>query len=509
MTAPDSEGVSAPETAGSMRQSAASGAMLVGTSQLIKMIAQFASVIVIARIIGPQQIGISAMVAPLLALALLFQDLGLGQATVQSRTISDAQINGLFWVGIAVSVALALVLTVLSPFIADFYHSPDVMPLTIAIAVLTIVSGAGAQPLALLNRNMRFGTIAKIEIWASLGSLAGSIAVAIVTKSYWAIFASNMLIALISTSLAFVHARWLPSAPDMRGVRSLVRFGAGTSIFNLTNLVSRNIANVLIGRMWGDVPLGIYDRGYKLLLFPLQQAFLPIARVMLPILAKLNHEPERYRSAFMRCQRMTLLLVQPGIVVMLVFAPQLIDTLLGPKWTDTADIFRALGGAGLTVSLNSSITWLYMTQGRAGELAQWGLFNGVTTILATALSVSHGPLVLALVYSATELAKMPIFLFIATRKGPVGPAQALKIVGSMLVTLPVYAGAAWLVQRFVPLPALVAIVLASVLAYMLAIALLLLTPDGRALLRDIRATLDGFAAKLRRRGAKAGAPDFK
>ncbi len=54
---------------------------------------------------------------------------------------------------------------------------------------------------------------------------------------------------------------------------------------NIFNFLSRNLDNILIGKVWGSVALGLYDRAYKLLLFPLRQVNNPIQRVMEPALA--------------------------------------------------------------------------------------------------------------------------------------------------------------------------------------------------------------------------------
>ncbi len=84
---------------------------------------------------------------------------------------------------------------------------------------------------------------------------------AIVSPSYWAIFAGTLAGSVIGTALTWVFSGWLPSlpalAPDARG---LLGFGAGITGFNLTNFFARNLDNVLIGRVWGSVELGFYDR---------------------------------------------------------------------------------------------------------------------------------------------------------------------------------------------------------------------------------------------------------
>ena len=90
----------------------------------------------------------------------------------------------------------------------------------------------------------------------------------------------------------WVAESWRPSLPR-RGsdVKSSLHFGANVTGFNVANFFARNLDNVLIGHTWGDRPLGLYDRAYKLLLMPLQQINNPMSKVMLPVLAQLAPRP--------------------------------------------------------------------------------------------------------------------------------------------------------------------------------------------------------------------------
>ena len=88
------------------------GAFVTSLAQLAKVIVQFGSVIVLSRLLSPADFGLLAMVAPLYGLALIFQDLGLSHATVQSAQVTPAQSSALFWLNVAVSLCLAVPLII-------------------------------------------------------------------------------------------------------------------------------------------------------------------------------------------------------------------------------------------------------------------------------------------------------------------------------------------------------------------------------------------------------------
>ena len=59
----------------------------------------------------------------------------------------------------------------------------------------------------------------------------------------------------------------------------MLRMGTNLTGFNILNYFTRNFDNVLIGRMLGAGPLGIYSKAYGLLLMPMTQLSAPMTAV--------------------------------------------------------------------------------------------------------------------------------------------------------------------------------------------------------------------------------------
>ncbi|TGV78522.1 lipopolysaccharide biosynthesis protein, partial [Mesorhizobium sp. M2D.F.Ca.ET.145.01.1.1] len=106
---------------------------------------------------------------------------------------------------------------------------------------------------------------------------------------YWALFAGTLTGAVLPTLCYWASSRWRPGLPrKVEGISQLIHFGAGITGFNFANFFARNLDNVLIGKYWGEAQLGLYDRAYKLLLFPLSQITNPLSKVMVPALSRLK-----------------------------------------------------------------------------------------------------------------------------------------------------------------------------------------------------------------------------
>lgn len=470
---------------GSLRRSVGRGALATGGAQGVRLACQFASVIVMSRLLAPEDFGIVAMVAPVMGFVGLFQDLGLMQATVQKKRITHDEVNVLFWINLAVSVLLAVLLVLAAPLVARFYNEPAVGVLVAAMSVQLLLGGAGGQHHALLNRRMEFGRIAALDSVVAVLGLAVSIAWALVDPSFWALYAGGIAMTLSGTLGGWLLSRWQPGLPKwVAGAGGLVNFGAGITGFNFANFFARNLDNVLIGRYRGNEELGLYDRAYKLLLFPLQQVTNPLSKVMVPALSRMTDEPHRYRHAYLRVAPILLLVTLPGVAMAVALADVLVPFALGQQWAGSALIFQALGFAGLLQPLNNPAGWLFISQGRSSEFMRWGIVTAVTSVAAFVIGLPYGAYGVALAYAVSEYLRTPFLWLYIGRQGPVRAMDVAGMAFPFVVGAHLAIGLIWVARPYLPEAPLPALVLGTLLSYSLVIAFSLLFEPGRQTLRE-------------------------
>jgi polysaccharide transporter, PST family len=473
------------------------GAVHTGAAQAVRLGTQFGSAVLLSRLLSPADIGLMAMAWPIFAFALLFQELGLTQAVVQKPSITRGELNTLFWINLAVSALLALVLAAIGPLAGAFYEDDRAGLLTSAMALSVIIAGIGAQPGAILNRRMEFGRLALIDAGGALAGLAVSIVWALVVPSYWALYAGLIANTLFATLGQWCAARWSPSWPRLTGGwRALLHFGAGLTGFNIANFFARNVGSILIGRYQGNAALGLYDRAYKLLLFPLQQVNGPLQRVTIPALARLTSDPTRYRNAYLRTLGQALLVSLPGVAFMTSMAGDLIPLLLGERWRDVAPIFAALGFAGLLQPLNNTAGWLFMSQGRAQEYMNWGIVTAISAVIAYLCGLPFGPFGVAAAYAASEYVRTPLLWWYVGRRGPVGVKDIVRtatphVAGAALSFAALAGTADWL-----PLPIPSRLVLGVLASYAISLLVIAVFPSGRATIGQSLALFTGFRGHL-------------
>lgn len=469
------------------RKAAVHGTLITGTAQLLRVAIQTLTMVILARLLSPSDFGVWAMVMPVVAFVSMFQDLGLQQAVIQSEHISDAQINRLFWVGIVAAGCAALGLLALSPVVAWFYDDPNVSLLVALWGVPTLLAGGSALQLALLNRAMKFSTLALLDVTAAISSGAAGVVAAVLLRSYWAIWWSTVCGGLVLCILAWCRTSWRPSSPLAKAdTNRLLGFGYHLTGFNFLTFLARNLDNVIIAKAAGTVALGFYDRAYKLLMFPLQNINGPVGRVMIPLLSQLQGDPARFRAAYIRVAGTITVLAVPGVAAMLAAADPLVRVLLGDRWLPIVPIFSWLGVAGILQILNNTIGWIFISQGRTRELFHAGVYNSVTTLLSFIIGVQWGVVGLAAAYALSDwIVRAPVVWWLVGRVGPVRASDmvALQAPLSLSAIAVVLSYRFWLYDVFTQ-PGL-ALMASIALSYSLAAAFLAGTSSGRARLMEV------------------------
>jgi O-antigen/teichoic acid export membrane protein len=355
------------------------GGMLTLSAQGTQFFVQSVSTIVLARLLTPADFGLVAMVSAVTGVAQGFADLGLSEATIQCEEINHKQVSALFWINVAIGTTLMLATALASPFLAHFYREPRLTAIGYVVSVTFLVGGLRVQHDALLKRQMRFGSLTIRDITSSLAGVSVAICMALNGAGYWAIVALPLTTNFTQMTLSWVMARWIPGLPE-RGarVRSLVTFGGNVAGSYMLLNVLRSADQVLIGRYWGAVPLGLYNRAYNLLMLPLRQIHIPVTSVVVPAYSRIQRETERFARYYLSTINLMIWITAPVIGFLLLTADPVIVILLGYRWREAAPIFRILTICALGQVLHGSSIWVLLSRGESARLLK---ITAVTTVL--------------------------------------------------------------------------------------------------------------------------------
>jgi O-antigen/teichoic acid export membrane protein len=370
-------------------------------AQGLDFLLRMGSLMVLARLLDPEDFGLVAMVTAATGVFSLFKNAGLSLATVQQGTITNEQLSTLFWVNMLVGVTLGFLSLAIAPVLVSFYSEPRLFWVTTVLGAGFLFNGAGVQHSALLQRQMAFTTLAVIDICSLILSMTVGISMAFGGYGYWALVCSAIVAPAASTVGLWLSTSWIPGLPHKGvGISSMLRFGGTATLNGLIMYIAYNLEKVLLGRFWGAEALGIYGRAYQIVAIPSENLNAATGGVLFSALSRLQNDPIRFKNYFLKSYTLLLSLTLPITLACALFADDIIYLLLGPKWKDAALIFRLLTPTIVVFALINPTYWLLVSIGMAGRSFKIALVLAPLVIMSYLIGLPYGPTGVAVAYSA-------------------------------------------------------------------------------------------------------------
>ncbi|MFV2070967.1 MAG: lipopolysaccharide biosynthesis protein, partial [Pirellulales bacterium] len=453
----------------------------------------------------PSDFGLIAMVTVVTGFVGQFGDLGMSMATVQRARLNDGQVSTLFWINVVMGAVVMLVTAACAPLVAWFYAEPRLTAVTLVLSTGFFMGGLTVQHQALLKRKMRFSVLAGIRMSSTIVGSGTAIALAWRGASYWALVVGQLASTMTQMVLVWAWCRWRPAMPARHtGVRPLVAFGGNLTASNVLNYVAGQIDKLLVGRFCGAEPLGVYSKAAQLLVMPVRQITAPVSSVAIPMLSRLQYEPERFRDFYRHGIQLLVTVEMPVVVFSFVVADKLVLLLLGPQWSEAVGIFRILAPAAFLMTFNAATLWVYTSLGQVHRRLRWAAMAATVRTVMIVAALPFGIRGIAAAYSFSVcVLKIPgimfCFRFSSLKVRDLfnvlwRPAFASTVAGGLL-----FAALSATTSIAPATPLLLEVAISGILYGILYLAVWLALPRGRSILLGMR-----HLAKDLRRGPEGG-----
>ena len=301
----------------------------------------------------------------------------------------------------AFGAVLSACAILLAPAMARFYGDPRLYWITIVAGTVFLFNGLSAQHGALISRQMRFATQARIDLTALTASSAVGVVMAFLGWRYWSLVGMGLISAILTSAGVLLAVPWAPGPPRRGvGVRSILRFGGLATCNSFLVYLAWNAQNILLGRFWGAHVLGLYGRAFQLATLPVEQFSSTLSVVAISGLSAIQDDAHRLSRSFLRGYSLLVSATIPIAIACPLFADEIIHVLLGERWMEVVPIFRLLAPTSLVFALANPLSWLVTSTGRIGRAVCITAATTPVVIVGILLGLSHGPTGVAMGYSA-------------------------------------------------------------------------------------------------------------
>lgn len=344
------------------------------------------------------------MASTLMFLLTLFRDFGFSTAAIQACQLTEGQQTALLHLHAALGAVLALLTFALAIPVAKFYQEPQVAPLLQLMGLGFAINGLGAWPRTWLSRHLHFREINRLE---TAGAAAGTLAMitAGVTGAGAYSFAWFLLVSeAIMTASAWYWCDWRPKThPEWASLRSLAATALELTGYNLLLYCLQQVDSMLMGRWFGAVSLGLYNRAGQLLMQPTTHLAAPFAQVLLSTLARLDSDSADFPRHFRQTTNLIAHCTLPIAVACLLLPHDIITVVLGRSWPEAAPLLRWIAVSAAASYLSSTMFPLCVATGHSRRLLWLSALTLGVTLMALWFGRPYGPIGLAAALGITNI----------------------------------------------------------------------------------------------------------
>ncbi len=365
------------------------GDISIKKAVIINFISKYSNIIVqlilnsiLARLLTPNDYGVVAIITVFTTFFGIISDLGIGSAVIQNKELEKEDITSIYSFTIIIAIVVAIAFIVFSVPLSYFYVNKVYIKLGTILSLSIFFNVLNMVPNALLSKEKRFKEMGIRTVLVTVVSGIITIMLAFLGFKYYAIVINSVLVAFFSFICNYKLSKLkIKFSLKKQSLNKIKKFSTYQFGFSLVNYFSRNLDNLLIGKIMGNSLLGYYDKAYKLMLYPVQNLTNVITPVLHPILSEYQHDKERIYNEYMKIVKL-LGLIGVFIGVFCFFsADEIIRIMFGVNWEKSIPSFKILSISIVIQMMTSSCGVIFQATNETKKLFLCGNINTTINVL--------------------------------------------------------------------------------------------------------------------------------
>ncbi len=303
----------------------------------------FVSAFIIARLVGPEQVGVGAAVVAVHVLLWVVVNALFADALVQRMQVDDTEASSALWASTGVGILAALVQAAVALPIGNAIGDPRIVWMSLALALPLPMVGAGGVMQGLLTRKREYRVLAGRALIGQGGGTLTGITLALMGYGAWAIVAQQFVTSMFGALSLVLRTPWRPTLVlHWQPVRELLKIGLPLVASTLVQHSRYRLFALLIGGTAGAAALGQVHMAFRLVDTVRELVSTAFWRLSLPTMSERQRDLPALRASVARFLALTGLILFPLFGAMLVVIDPLVRLLLGRVWAPSADASAVL-----------------------------------------------------------------------------------------------------------------------------------------------------------------------
>ena len=301
------------------------------------------SLIVLARLLMPEDYGLLATSITLTSLLHIWSSGGMAEVVIQrDGRNNEKTIQSAFWINFVLSLFFYIVLYVSSPFLSEFFNEPRLELVFKVQGLIILFKGWSVVHIGVLTRSFSFKKLTFLAFIPLLTNFIITIPLAYFGYHYWSLVIGSVISSFISLILYFVISKFRPSTRTKIDF-TVFNFSLFVMLDGLIGWIFANLDVAIISKCLSTSTAGNYFFAKNLITLSFGTLIAPIFTIIFAYFSRLTeHESDKVSIQLSKVIKLLSLVVFPLMVAAYFVAPLAIPLLFSSKWDDAILIFQIL-----------------------------------------------------------------------------------------------------------------------------------------------------------------------
>ena len=358
----------------------------MGAGQVVALVLQFASSVVLARLLTPYEMGIYAVAAATAGLLAIIQALGLQSLIVREDTLAPEVVTTAFTINVLIALSLAGGCALLALFGGMLFQDKAVRQTLLVLAVQPLFGIFEFLPSAQLERRGQFKIMSMVTSAGGLAGTACTITLAVLGFKYLSAAYAGWATAVTTAVLMNVVGReHVAFRVGFKSWRRVANFGLQMLAVSGVNAVNIRLSDVLLGRIQGLGSLGLYSRAGSLKNLVWNNVNMVVARVMLVDFVEVRRSGAPLRARYIQTVDVATAALWPAFAGLALLSGPFVLHVYGARWLPACRplIWLAIGSM---IQVSFAMTWEIFAA--KGELSTQTRIEIIRTLFSLAAFVA-------------------------------------------------------------------------------------------------------------------------
>lgn len=370
--------------------------------------------IILARILAPQDFGIMGIAMLTMTVLETFSQTGFHAALVQKKTNIEPYLNAAWTFLLIRGFIIFAILFFSAPLVSIFFKSPLAKPVIQVLGIYAVIQALTNIGVVYFEKELEFNKQFMYKISGTIVDLFVSIILSILLKNVWALVYGLLAGQITMLLVSYIIQPYRPKLSfNWKQVKELFVFGKWILGSSILGFIVKQGDDIVVGKMINASALGLYQMAFRLSNLPATEITHVISKVTFAAYSKIQDNVSRLRNAVTRTLRLVSIISVPMGGGMFILAAEMTRVILGEKWLPMVPAFELLCYIGIVRSITANFGSILNSQGRPDIQTRASLLNTVILALSIYPLIKHFGMIGA-VYSRmlTFLSQLYVWPFV-------------------------------------------------------------------------------------------------